>query len=111
MDHSVKKVAECYLESQMTVGMVAAVTATGFLIGARDRLDRKAQTVEMWVPLVKRTLGRVVPFSLHRLKNVPLDLAERLADVGTAASTFPSGRIAWQAAKRYAEPKAFAHAD
>jgi len=97
--------------AQMALGLIAATTPTGVMIGARDRMDRKFLDPRHWLPVVRKALGREVPFVLYKLRNVPIELAERFADVGTAASTFPNGRVAWQTAKRYAEPKPFADSE
>ncbi len=85
-----------------TLDMVAAVSGDQ-LLGAKDFLNRKFHNPTVW-PAAKRG----VYFQLIKLQRVPLDLAERLADVGTSASSFPNGRVAWQAAKRYALPKPLA---
>jgi len=97
--------------AQMTLGMIVAVTPTGVMLGAHDRMDRRFLDPRRWLPVVRKAVGREVPFLLYKLRNVPIELAERYADVGTPASTFPNGRVAWQTAKRYAEPKPFADSE
>lgn len=84
-----------------TLDMVAAVSGDR-LLGAKDFLDRKFHNPAVWLA-AKRGLY----FHLVKLRRVPFDVAERLADVGTPASTL-NGRAAWQVARRFAEPKPFA---
>jgi hypothetical protein len=85
-----------------TLDMIVAVFGNQ-LLGAKDALNRKFLKPEAW-PAAKRGLS----FELIRLRRVPFNVAERLVDVGTPASTFSNSRAAWAAAKRYADPKPFA---
>lgn len=102
MGAQAQRVAARYLSAAQTIDMIAAVSGDRML-GANDFLARKYHRPEAW-----KAAKRGLPFGLYRLRKVPIELAERLADVGTPASDFPNGRVAWQAARRYADSKPFA---
>ena len=85
-----------------TLDMVGAVSG-GRLLGAKDFLHRKFHNPAAW-PVANRG----IPFQLFKLRRVPFDLAEQLADLGTPASSFSNARAVWQVARQFADPKPFA---
>lgn len=80
-----------------SVDMLAAVSR-GQLLEAHDFINRRYHNPKAW-----KSAKRGKAFELVRLRRVPIDLAEDLADIGTAASPFRTSRAAWQAARKFAD--------